>query len=321
MSAHKFLREEENKTAKSSKISKDDKSFKNSSLFTSSIAIFKKTLFKDITLRKRFLLSLLFMLIGPFLLFLFIDQSRLNKSNSILETPEILYAVFFFSFSLVFPLLISVFSAPLISSEIYEGTMQTLVSIPIRRTQIFISKFLAVFVYGVFLSFISLSIICIISYLIRPFQDIFIFFFINFLYSLIILFFFESISIGISCLYDKPRIAFLIPLGIILFVFIAFMVIKPLLLSDYYGPSKYETYQIYHFDLNYHFINSFFFLIEIFYSFSDYSNTFLNMFGVVKNGVPTNYWHPLASFVLIISIAFIFMIIGLLRFIKRDINR
>ncbi len=297
-----------------------------------SIILFKKTLFKDIAVFPKVLVSIFLIISIPLLLLAFVNNEWLAPTTSIFETAGLGYVILIFSISLMFSLIMSMLAAPLISTEKYTGTMLILISKPISRTNIVLTKFLAVLLYGCLLSFLSLSLICLIYYIKYPFYDILPFLLLNFLYSLQILFFFQCITIGLSCLIKRPRNVMIIPVALITFLFLIFLVFKPFITFNYgsIGPAIYESAQLYHFDLSYHFMNIFYYLFNNLLDIQ-ISESFLGTYGLMKQQwlsedpwdwtlVDANYYPPWASFIVLISIACIVLFIGYYFFKNKDIH-
>lgn len=284
--------------------------------------LFKKTLFKDVATLPKFIGSILLMLFAPLMVLLFFNPAYANQDTSIFNIG-IGLAYFMFTSSIIFSIIISMATAPLISYEIREGIMLMLISKPISRTNIILSKFIAVFLFGLIINFLSLSIICLLAYAIFPFYDILPFFLAIFVYSLMILIFFECLTIGLSCILRKPRNVLIIPVGFIIFLFLVFLMFKPMLMLGG-EPNNYEKYNLYIFDLSYHFANFFFLLVDNLLKIEP--NIIFVMYGVARYTEGwdieyTDYLSPIGSLILLISIATIMFLLGYFYFRKKDINR
>ena len=282
--------------------------------------LFKKTLFKDVATRSKFIGAIIGLMLIPLMVIPFINPNRISPNTSMFEFG-FGYVYFIINISVIFSIIISMGTAPLISYEIKEGIMLMLVSKPINRTNIFLSKFLAVFLFGSVISFISLSLICLLTYAFYPFYDILPFFAVVYIYSLIVLLFFECVTMGISCISRKPKNVVIIPVGLIIFLFLAFLIVKSLLMMG--GTNNYEKYGLYIFDLGYHFANFYFLLVENLLNIE--INGFFMIYGVAKytddwDLVYTNYVPPVVSLILLISIAILIVLMGYFYFSKKDIH-
>ncbi|MFX1419167.1 MAG: ABC transporter permease [Promethearchaeota archaeon] len=294
-----------------------------------SVALFTKTLVFDVGSLKKFIIAIFSMVIVPALIFVFTPTQFLSGDVSMIQASGMGFVTWYYNFSLIYPFIIIASSAPLISEEIKSRTMLYLVSKPISRTKIVLAKFTALLLFGVIVSFSSLSIICIIGIIKYPFSDIPAYLGMNFLYSLIILFFFGGMSIGLSSIFKKPRNVSLIPVMIVVFSFLVFMMFRSLLIGYGYGPNLYERYALYHYDIGYHFANVFMWISEVFVpQIWNYFGMMFYIFGIVKwewTGETyefqiTNYYHPIASLIYLIVIAGIILMAGIILLNKRDIS-
>ncbi len=289
-----------------------------------SFILFKKTLFNEVGTLPKFIWAIIIMfLLGPLFVIISINPSLIDYSDESIFDTGLGFVYLMLTTSIVFSIIISVSTAPMISFEIREGTMLMLVSKPISRANIFLSKFLAVFTFGFLINLISLSITCLLTYARYPFYDVLPFFLVILVYSLIILVFFECLTMGLSCILRKPRTVLIIPVGFIIFLFLVFLMFKPLLLLG--GETNlYEKYHLYIFDLSYHFANAYFLLVDnllniepslifVMYNVAEYDDGFGNI-------VYTNYVSPIFSLILLISIAVLAVSIGYFYFKKRDIS-
>jgi ABC-type transport system involved in multi-copper enzyme maturation permease subunit len=292
-----------------------------------SIAVIKKTFIFDLCTWRRLLISVVFMLLVPALIFAFMPLPSGEKS--IIEIAGLGFVTWYYNFAILFPIIIIGSTGPLISEELRTGTMLFLVSKPINRTKIVISKFVALYLFGIVVSVVSLSIVCIIAAIKYPFVDIASYLGMNFLYSLIIIFFFGGITMGFSSIFERPRNVLLFPLALVIFSFLVFMMFKPLLIGYGYGVNRYEKYLLYNFDIGYHFANVFMWIGESFVpEIWDYLGGLFTIFGITKytdtgdgfEYVITHYYHPVASLFYLIIIGGIFLIIGTLVLKKRDIS-
>jgi ABC-2 type transport system permease protein len=287
-----------------------------------SLVLIKKTFIFDLCTVKRLLLSVSFMVLVPALILLFTPYNKLSGEEHVVQLLG--FTTWYYNFAIMFPIIIIGSTGPLISEELRSGTMLTLVSKPINRTKILLSKFIALYIFGIVISFLSLLIISIFAAIKYPFDDIPFYLGIFFLYSLIILFFFGGITIGFSSLFKKPRNVLMLPLALVIFSFLVMMMFKPLLLMA--SENWYEKYLLYNFDIGYHFANVFLWIGETFIpEILNYFEYVFWMFGLTKmidweHYEKTNYYPPLVSFLYLIVIAGIFLIVGIIMLKKRDIT-
>jgi len=292
-----------------------------------SIAVIKKTFIFDLCTIKRLILTTFFMVLVPALIFAFMPTPSGKKS--VIEIAGLGFVTWYYNFAIMFPIIIIGSTGPLISEELRTGTMLFLVSKPINRTKIVLSKFVALYLFGIVVSFLSLSVISIIAAIKYPFVDIASYLGMNFLYSLIITFFFGGITMGLSSIFERPRNVLLFPLALVIFSFLVLMMFKPLLIGFGYGVNRYEKYLLYNFDIGYHFANVFMWIGESFVpEIWDYLGAMFSMFGITKyvdtgddfEFVITHYYHPVASLLYLIIIGGFFLIIGTLVLKKRDLS-
>ena len=287
-----------------------------------SIAVIKKTFVFDLCTWRRLLISVVFMVLVPALILAFTPPSVLSGDEHLVQLLG--FATWYYNFAILFPIIIIGSTGPLISEELRSGTMLFLVSKPINRTKIVISKFIALCLFGIVVSTISISIISVIAAIKYPFDDIGSYLGIFFLYSLIIIFFFGGITMGFSSIFQRPRNVLLLPLALVIFSFLVIMMFKPLLFLA--EDNWYEKYLLYNFDIGYHFANIFLWIGESFVPvILDYFEQIFWMFGITKTDdyttyEKTNYYHPVTSFLYLIVIAGIFLIIGTLILKKRDLS-
>lgn len=302
------------------------KAFSKTNL-TPSLVIIKKTFFFDLCSIKRLAISIFFMVFVPALVLVFTPPSVLSGDESVVQLLGLV--TWYYNFAILFPIIIIGSTGPLISEELKSGTMLFLISKPINRPKIVLSKFIALYLFGIVVSLVSLSVISLIALIKYPFADIGLYFWINFLYSLIILFFFGGITMGFSSIFKKPRNVLLLPLTLVIFSFLVIMMFKPFLL--YATDNWYEKYLLYNFDIGYHFANVFTWIGEFYIpEILDYFGMFFWMFGITEmvfneNGydydyVKTEYYHPVGSLIFLIIIGGILLIAGILIFRKRDIS-
>ncbi len=288
-----------------------------------SLTLIKKTVIFDLCTLKRIILSVFFMVLVPALILAFAPP----LSGDARAVQLLGFATWYYNFAIMFPIIIIGATGPLISEELKSGTMLFLVSKPISRTKIILSKLIALFIFGILIIFLSLSIICLIAIIKYSFVDIGAYFGLFFLYGLIIMLFFGGITMGLSSIFKRPRNVLLLPLALVIFSFLVMMMFKPLLLFG--GDNWYEDFLLYNFDIGYHFSNMFLWIGESFDpEILNYFGMIFWMFGITRmefegyemNYVKTNYYHPVVSFVILIGIAGALITIGVISLKKRDIS-
>ncbi len=292
-----------------------------------SLVMIKKTFIFDLCTIKRLVISIFFMVFVPALVLIFTPSWVLSGDKYLMQLLGLV--TWYYNFSLLFPILIIGSTGPLISDELKSGTLLFLVSKPISRPQIIVCKFIALYLFGVIVSFLSLSIISLIALIKYPFVDIGFYLWINFLYSLIIIIFFGGITMGLSSIFKRSRNVLLLPLVLVVFSFLVIMMFKPMLF--YTTDNWYEKYWLYNFDIGYHFANVFIWIGEFYNpNLLDYFSWFFMIFGIVKyeydpieysdEFVITEYYHPIASLFYLIIIGVFLLTIGILYLKKRDIS-
>ena len=303
------------------------------SLTTPTVILFKKTLFKDMFKIPKLVVSFILMIFGPLIAILTIPVGYELYFDSLNDFLGLTYS--FYTYSIMFPIILTVVGAPLIAEELKSGTMLTLISKPISRGGILITKYLALTCFGFLINIVSLSLITLIAPLKYAFEGVADFFIINLLFSLIIQFFFQSIAFSFSCLFKKTRNAILMPLLIIIITFFVLMTFRPLFMYMYLDDSEvpiYIQFQLFHFDLGYHLFNAYIGLINIISGgVSENMMYFLYMFGLYTQEIDFDTWEytftrndfysPLGSLIFLLSIAIGLMFLGYFLFKKRDISR
>ncbi|MFX1364748.1 MAG: ABC transporter permease [Promethearchaeota archaeon] len=289
----------------------------------SSLVMIKKTIIFDLCTLPRLAISIFFMVLVPALVLVFTPSGNLSGEESIFQLLGIV--TWYYNFSILFPIIIISATGPLISDELKTGTMLFLVSKPISRFKVILSKFIALYIYGIVISLLSLALISLIGLIKYPFSDIGLYFLIYFLYSLIIIFFFGGITMGFSSIFTRSRNVLLLPLTLVIFSFLVMMMFKPLLFFS--EDNWYEKYMLYNLDIGFQFANVFLWIGEYFIpKILDYYDFFFWMFGIVKQGddwdiyVKTEYYHPIFSLFYMLIIGVILLIIGILVLKKRDIS-
>jgi ABC-type transport system involved in multi-copper enzyme maturation permease subunit len=290
------------------------------------IILFKKTFLKNVCTPSKLIFSLLFMIVIPLLFILIYDTEYIYNTSLVVFSG---FTVLMYSFTMVFALTIIFLTGPLISSEIYTGTILSLISKPISRIRIIFGKFAAVLVFGVILINVSLGLLVLISLIKYPFTQVAEFYIIHLLYGLLVLIVIGFISLAFSSSFKKPRTASLIPAILVILIFYVLLSFRPFFTMPF-GPENeilYEKFQLYHFDLGYHIINVYSYIVEITLNGIPTDMQYLfYMWGIYKYDPMTyelqrtNYYHPIGSLVLLIVVAIVFLILGIIRFQKRDIS-
>jgi ABC-type transport system involved in multi-copper enzyme maturation permease subunit len=298
-----------------------------------SFMLFKKTLFKDMFKIPKLLVSFILMILGPLIALLSIPSGFELYLPSLNDYLGLIYS--FYTYSIMFPIILTVIGAPLIAEELKSGTMLTLISKPISRGEILITKYLALTCFGCLLNISSLSFITLIAPLKYDFEGVAEFFVANLLFSLIVQIFFQSIAIGFSCFFKKTRNALLIPLLLIIITFFVLMTFRPMFMFMYIGDSEvpiYVQFQLYHFDLAYHLFNGYIGILNIVSGgVSESMLYFLYMFGLYTQRFDPDTWEisftrndyysPLGSLILMLAIVIGLILLGYFIFKKRDISR
>ena len=216
------------------------------------LSITKKTFFVNLCTPAKLIGSIIIITLVPILFIFMIPPFMITSMTSLTEQLGVI--MFFYSFGLMYPIAIGTSAAPLIAEEVSSGTMLTLVSKPIKRIGIVTGKFMALIIFGILLSLISLIFISVFALIRHPFYDILIFIELNLIYSIIIIIFFGGLTLGFSALFKRARNVTIIPIIIVIFSFLILMIAKQLLtMSAMYStePSYYEQLQLYHFDEKY----------------------------------------------------------------------
>ncbi|MFX1363340.1 MAG: ABC transporter permease [Promethearchaeota archaeon] len=315
------------------------KTWLSNHIFKRTFIITKKT-FQDIFSFKKFIIMIIFILLLP-LIYSFssagvdFDLISPNHAATVISI-NLAFSMFFWSLGLVYTIFIGISGSPLIADEIKSGTMLILISKPISRIKIFIGKYVGVFLYGMLLSFISIFVIGWIGVLIQSgnidhFVSLIPFLTALYLYSLFILFLFASITLALSSVFEKSRNASLGILLIVIFSFLAFMIIRQL------AGENYALFQLYHFDLGYHLGNVFILFIESLNAIppsTSWQLVFGMLTGVYTTDSPTdrdqninlggyektNYYLPISSLLIWLLIACLLLVFGLISLKKREIS-
>jgi len=295
------------------------------------LTVFKKTLLIDLFSRWKFIFGIIFMIILPIVWLLPQDASILNDQSSLNEVIGMVHI--FFTYMTVLPFLLIYSSASLISEEIKMGTMLLLVSKPISRGEIMWGKYTALLFYNLILSVVSLGIVCLIAFLKYPFNDIIPFFWTQFVFSLIVIAFFGTLTMGLSMVFKNAKTTVVIPLMLLLIMIFLFFIIRPfLMMPTPNGDTYYEAFHVYNYDLGYHFINLYVWLYETLISqlpegmiwwllswgiYTIEYDEFSPEFEILTK---THYQPPYISLLIILSFTVIIIIIGFIIYKRRDIN-
>lgn len=241
--------------------------------------------------------------------------------------------MFFWTLGMMLTLNIGIISAGLIADEVDRGTMLLLVSKPVSRIQIFLGKFLAVFIYEAILCFISIFSYAYItvgffSGNVMHFLGMLPFLWVLFLYSLIVISLFLAISMALSSIMSRGRNVGFIMISLSIIGYLVFFSIRQ-------NPDMYTNYHLYLFDISHHLGNVFNSLIELtnaLPSSTDWQiplNSFSGIFTEV--GVDTSqgidlgglilvgYIHPSISFLILVGIAVILLFFGLYKLNRKEI--
>lgn len=308
-------------------------------LFGNTLIIIIKT-YQDLTSFKRFVLSLIVMMLFPLIFLAFpstIDYNSISVQHAAAAISiQIIFPLWFWTLGIAFICIVGTSGASLISEEVHSGSMLILVSKPIPRIKIFLGKYIGLFLYGAILSFLAVFLLGWIAVLrysanILHFFGIIPFLIASYLYSLIILLIFCSITLALSSIVKRPRNA---ALGIILLVIISFigMMVLKTFIADYY-----EELYLYTIDLGYHLGNIYVGLMEIFNAIppvAEWQQWFGIMTGVYDVTSPTDpdqdinpggmtrndYVFPWVSLLIWIGIAVVLLIYGLISLKKREIS-
>ena len=308
-------------------------------LFQRIFVVINKT-YKDIYSLKKLLIALAILLTVPVIFILLptsVDFGLISPYHAAsINAIALIFPFFFWTIGIAFTITLGSSGAPLIAEELKSGTMLILISGPISRVKIFLGKYIALFLFGILISLVSIFTIGWISVLIKSgnidhFISLIPFLAAMFLYSLFLVFLFTSITLAFSSLVKKSRSATMIVVAVVIFTFVGFLVIR-MMVGDFY-----VTFQLYHFDLGYHLGNVFVFFIEslnavppsvswqLFFGmltgvYSTQSaidpDQGLNLGGLET----TNYYLPVFSFLIWMIIAVLLLIFGALKLKKRDIT-
>ena len=256
-------------------------------------------------------------------------------SASMLINFQLIVILYYWTAGLIFTLVLSGKSAGLIADEVDRGTMLTLVSKPISRFQIVVGKYIAVFVYGAVLNFSSLFLIFWISVLnvsgnILHFLGTIPFLGFVFGFSLFVEFIFLNISISLSSIMSNGRKAGTVVFFIIISSYLVFLLFRMM------GGDIYIKYSLFYFDIGYHLVNILIYFIDItniIPSSQMWQDTFQWLISIfvdpaidpsqgINNGSLEliNYVDPIVSLLLLVGLSIVLLLIGIIRFKKREIK-
>jgi len=297
-------------------------------IFKRTAIIIKKT-FQDIYSLKKIIITLIVIAIFPIIFVILpapVDFGLISPNHAAtIIAFALIFPAFFWTLGLIYTIVIGTSGAPLIAEEVKSGTMLLLVS-----------KYIAVYLYGMLLSLVSIFVIGWIGVFLKSgnidqFISLIPFLTALFIFSLFILFLFTSITMAFSSIFKKARSASILIIFIAIISYVAFFLIRTLT-----GPF-YATFQLYHFDLGYHLGNVFIFFVETLNAVPPsiswqtwfalitgvYSNEStidpdqnINLGGLEK----TNYYLPVFSLLIWILIAALLLLFGILSLKKREIS-
>ena len=315
------------------------KTWLSKNVFKRTTVVIKKT-FQDIYSFKKMIAMIIIMLLVP-LIYVFaaspVDFGLVSPFHAATVIGIALaFPFFFWSLGLSYTIFIGISGSPLIADEISSGTMLILISRPISRLKIFLGKFIAVFLYGMVLSFVAIFVSGWIGVLVKSgnidhFASLIPFLTALYLYSLFILFLFTSITMALSSIFKKSRNASVGILLITIFSFLAFQLIRTMV------GGAYVIFQLYHFDLGYHLGNVFILFIESLDAIppsTSWQQIFGMLTGVYSTESPidpdqninlggfskTNYYLPIVSLLIWLLISFLLLAFALISLKKREIS-
>jgi ABC-2 type transport system permease protein len=184
-------------------------------IFKRTAIVIKKT-FQDIYSLKKIILTLIIILILPLIYVLLpsiVDFGLISPNHAAtIISFTLIFPAFFWTLGLVYTIVIGTSGTPLIAEEVKSGTMLLLVSKPISRIKIFIGKYIAVYLYGMLLSFLSIFVIGWVGVFAKSgnidhFISLIPFLTALYIYSLFILFLFTSLTMAFSSIFKKARSA------------------------------------------------------------------------------------------------------------------
>lgn len=312
---------------------------KGASSFKRMIVLFKKT-WSDIFTVKKFVISLIFMSLIPLLTTALMPAPASYSAMSEYSVGmaiafQLQFFMYTFTVGLIFILIISAQAAGLIADEVDRGTMLILVSKPIGRVQIFLGKFLAIFLYGVLLSFSGIFAVSWITVLVKtgnldhwlqiaPIMGFF------FLYSVFVELIFLTITMALSSIMKKGRSVGMILILIIIMTYFGFFLIRMI------ASSAYEKYYLYYPDIGYHLANVFVLFNDWFNALppsSSWQSMFTMFTGAYDTGTAdtaqnidlgnlelAGYTTPLFSLLFWVGLAVVLLFVGLWKLKTKEIS-
>ena len=311
-----------------------------SQYFKRMFIIIKKT-FLDIYSLKKLIFTTITMVFIPILFIILpisgVDFGAVSVHHAATAIGiTLIFWVFFWTLGIAFTSVVGTSGSSLIAEEVSSGTLLLLVSKPISRIKIFLGKYIALYSYGILVSFLSIFILGWVSVLtqsgnIDHFIGLIPFLSALFIYSLFILFLFTSITMAFSSLFKKSRTTSMVVIIIVMVSYLAFFLIRTL------TGTLYGAFQLYHFDLGYHLGNIFIFFIETLNAIPPSINWQMNfgmmtgVYDLTPNLDPdqyinlgglekTNYYLPIFSLLLWVIIAVLLLIFGIFSLRKREIS-
>jgi len=298
----------------------------------------------DLLKVKRSLLFIIAILIVPIVVSTVINSvfalTTMSLANQI-QTVTMFYIiiVFFWVAGIPLVLLAGVTCGDFISKEENEGTLLLLVSKPVRRHEIVLGKYFAFIINVLILEIIAVTLTPLIMYWVLPIDPsvldsmaglipaiIF--------YSMFIAVTFGALATALSCIFKSRFKTILILVGITMAVFLGFMVFRGFMT----GANIYDPYVVWA-DVNYHMGNSYLSFIDstgyrmapplqaILGTFTGtYSGVDPGMLydadiGAMYSSIPrTDYISPSFSMFGWMFFTFILLIIGIIRFQKREVK-
>ena len=194
-------------------------------------------------------------------------------------------------------------------------------------------KYIAMLFYNLTISVLSLGIVCLTAFLKHPFSDIIPFFWTQFLFSLIVIAFFGTLTMGLSMVFRNAKTTAVIPLMLLLVMTFLFFIVRPfLMMPSPNGDLYYETFQVYNYDLGYHFMNIYVWFYETFIShLPEGTIRWLVSWGIYaieydefspefEIYTKTHFQPPYISLLIILLFTLLIIIIGFIIYKRRDIN-
>ena len=225
-----------------------------------------------------------------------------------------------------------------IAKEDDEGTLLLLVSKPVARTEIVLGKFLAFMISTVILQLIvmllsSLIMLSVLGIDIFVFNNILSMIPSLFLYSIFVAFIFGAIATAFSSILNSRTKIIITIAGIAILMFFGFMVARGWM-GDFY-----EYYSLYNLDVNYHLGNSYLMFVEstgtrIIPTMQGVMGEFTGTYDVASISeiydmdigamppelTPKDYYSPVASFLIWLGIAIGMLLLGIIKFNRKEIS-